>query len=97
MTTTKTQREITIDGLRRTVEGAAFDAAACKRKTPIREVTPFPGLFWYSGFGYGDYFSNDGNRYWTSRSEAHELARLDGLKMEAIDSLEGYQATYLGD
>ena len=97
MTTNKTQREITVDGLRRAVTGAAFDAAN-KLRTPRREVTPYPGLFWYSGFGYGNYFSGDGNVYWAARSEAYELARLDGLKMESIDSLEGYRPVYfLGD
>ena len=96
ITTTKIQREITMDGQRRAVTGAAFDAAN-KLRTPVREVTPFPGLFWYSGFGYGHYFSSDGNQYWAARSEAYELARLDGLKMETIDSLEGYKPVYLGD
>jgi hypothetical protein len=66
-------------------------------RTPLREVHPFPGLFYYSGWGYGAYFSSDGFCYDGPRSECQKLAERDGLKMETIDSLEGYKAVYLGD
>lgn len=68
-----------------------------ERKTPLRTIRVKPGLFWYSGFGYGQYFSSDGFMYDGSRSECQQLADRDGLKMETVDSLEGYSAVYLGD
>lgn len=57
----------------------------------------FAGLYFYSGFGYGDYYSTDGKVYWGSSSESAELAKRDGVKRDYIDSFTGYKPVYLGD
>lgn len=66
-------------------------------RTPCREIHPFPGLFWYSGFGYGNYYSTDGTVYWGSFSQARQMAENESVKLVYVDSLEGYKAVYLGD
>jgi hypothetical protein len=66
-------------------------------RTPARELHPFPGLFYYSGFGMGHYYSTDGTAHWAASSEAKDLAASEGVKYVYVDALEGYQAVYLGD
>lgn len=66
-------------------------------RTPRRTLHPFPGLFYYSGFGYGNYYSTDGSVYWGTESEARAQAAQEGVECQYVDSLEGYQAVYLGD
>ena len=68
-----------------------------KLTTPARTFKPFPGLFFYEAWGYGNYYSSDGNKYWCQTSEGHRLAARDGLDMKVIDALENYQPVYLGD
>lgn len=34
----------------------------------------FAGLFWYRGFGMGEYFSSDGGVYWVGATRAHAMA-----------------------
>lgn len=65
--------------------------------TPCREIHPFPGLFFYEGFGYGHYYSTDGHTYWGSFSECQQMADNENVKLVYVDSLEGYKAVYLGD
>lgn len=72
-------------------------STAWELKTPLRTLHPFPGLFYYSGFGMGHYYSLDGTVHWVSRSEARELATREGASYSCVDSLEGYQPVYLGD
>jgi hypothetical protein len=59
--------------------------------------TARPGLFWYHGFGSGQYFSKDGQFYWCQTDRARELAKEDSLQMQFIDSFRYYHGTYLGD
>jgi hypothetical protein len=56
------------------------------------------GLFFYSGFGQGVYYSADGKRYDLSGSEAQEMAAKEGVKYRWIDSF-GHRppGVYLGD
>ena len=56
-----------------------------------------PGLFVYSGFGTGNYYSSDGKIYSCSTSEASEMARLEQVEWRHIDSFNYYQSTYVGD
>lgn len=65
--------------------------------TPLREIVPFAGLFYYSGFGYGYLYISPENREWMDRTEALKKCHELGLKYEFVDSLEGYQSVYLGD
>ena len=58
---------------------------------------PYPGLYDYHGFGYGCYFSKDGNRYWCDGGTANAMAHEDGVKFDYWDSLQGYKPVYLGD
>jgi hypothetical protein len=66
-------------------------------RTPARTLNPFPGLFYYSGFGWGDYYSTDGTVHWTPSSAAYAMAAEEGVKHVWVDSLENYQPVYLGD
>jgi len=56
-----------------------------------------PGLFVYSGFGTGAYYSSDFNVYSCSRSEAAEMSKLEKVDYKGIDSFDYYRATYVGD
>lgn len=62
-----------------------------------RTIKLKPGLFIYSGFGMGEYYSSDGFKYWCLTSEARAQAEKENVKYDSQDSLEGYKATYLGD
>ena len=61
------------------------------------KLTVFAGLYFYSGFGCGDYFSKDGKVYWGSSSEASKKAEEEGIQCKLIDSFNGYKPVYLGD
>jgi hypothetical protein len=53
----------------------------------------FAGLFFYSGFGLGDYFGTDGKVIWTEGGyeKLHALAQADGLsEYTVIDSFNPY-------
>ena len=56
-----------------------------------------PGLFVYSGFGGGDYYSIDGNIYACSTSEASDMAKLEQVEWKNIDSFAHYSTVYVGD
>lgn len=60
-------------------------------------VFVYAGLFWYSGFGMGNYFAKDGKVYWHSSSEAAEHARKDGVKFDWVDSMKHYVPVAVGD
>jgi len=49
-----------------------------------------PGVFCYSGFGYGYLFLPNGTYVDCLRSEAYAKCRALGLDMETWDSLAGY-------
>lgn len=66
-------------------------------QTPLREFEPYPGLFYYSGFGYGDLYLPDGGSEWLCHSDAVKRCRELGLTFSYVDSLEGYNPPYLGD
>ena len=89
--------KIWIPELRREVEYRYIVWTQQLRGPYGRLYTVYPGLFYYSAWGYGEYYSSDGRYYWTTTSEGHELARRDGLKMTIVDALAGYNGTYLGD
>ena len=56
-----------------------------------------PGLFFYSGFGMGKYFSKTGEVLWVETSEAQEQAHKEEVKFVFKDSFTYYSPTYLGD
>ncbi len=64
---------------------------------PQARVFVYPGLFWYSGFGMGNYFSAAGKVYWHSSSEAANHARGEGVKFDWVDSMKHYVPVALGD
>jgi hypothetical protein len=66
-------------------------------KTPLREFEPFPGLFYYSGFGWGTLYLPDEEEEWLSRTEAIKRCKELDLPYKCIDSIEGYNPSYLGD
>ena len=45
-----------------------------------------PGLYWYSGFGCGTFFKNDGTMLWCSPREAKSEADRLGLEFKYVDS-----------
>ncbi|KDN94639.1 hypothetical protein [Hydrogenovibrio marinus] len=49
-------------------------------------IQPFAGLFLYSGFGSGAFFSSDGNKCWTDVTEAREMAKNEGIEFVYLDS-----------
>ncbi len=56
------------------------------------------GLFWYSGFGMGNYYAKNHDVVWCNSRRADELARADGFeRADYVDSFNGYVGTYLGD
>ena len=55
------------------------------------------GTFVYSGFGYGYYYSINGNKYWCKRSESRDMALEDGVNYLERDSLNQHHTPYLGD
>ena len=55
------------------------------------------GLFWYSGFGSGNYFSTDGTIKWLNSQEAAQQAKSEGVVLEFKDSFAYYSPTYVGD
>jgi hypothetical protein len=66
--------------------------------SPNKKMAVFPGLFDYSGFGYGTLFLDaEGTNEWLTTSQAVARASELGLKFKYHDSLEGYTGTYLGD
>ena len=81
-----------MDKLRPWKEGDERQFAGSKYKIKVRE-----GLYWYHGFGCGEWFSSDGNVYWGTSSELRTLASVKGEGFEWVDSLQGYKPTYLGD
>ena len=62
-----------------------------------KKVKVFAGLFIYSGMGYGNYYSTDGNVYWCSTTESYNMAEEDGVDHRFRDALEGHKPVYLGD
>lgn len=56
-----------------------------------------PGLFFYSGFGYGTLYLRDGVVCWCSTSEAAKECRDRGENYRFVDSFDGYRPVYLGD
>lgn len=49
-----------------------------------------PGVFDYSGFGYGHLYLPEGRIKWCSRSEARETAGELGLEWVSVDRLQGF-------
>lgn len=47
-----------------------------------------PGVFSYSGFGYGTYYSKDGSAVWCQSSAAKEQAHNEGLTFVWVDTLQ---------
>ena len=62
-----------------------------RRQFPGTEVTVAitPGLFWYSGFGLGNYHSIDGSVRWMWTTEANALARTEKAEFRFVDALSG--------
>lgn len=48
-----------------------------------------PGVFDYSGFGYGHLYLPEGRIKWCNRTEARETAKAMGLEWVNVDRLEG--------
>ena len=62
-----------------------------------QQYTPKPGLFMYSGFGTGDYYSITGRIFSCSTTESSMLAALEGVERVYKDSFDYYRSTYVGD
>ena len=60
-------------------------------------VEIFPCLFFYSGFGQGRYFAKDGNIHDVTGTEAHGLAKADGVEFVYKDSFAMYTPTFVGN
>lgn len=56
-----------------------------------------PGLFWYSGFGWGTLYLPGNVAVWCNSGDARQLCREFDLKIEDVDSFRHYSGTYLGD
>ena len=67
---------------------------ACEGRKGVQEA---PGLFWYSGFGYGTLYLPGGTTVWCGTSRAAEYCKLVGLVFRNEDPLSCYHGTYLGD
>lgn len=61
----------------------------------FREAEIKPGLFVYSGFGLGHYFSVNGQIFWVDVESAVNMAKDDGVKFDYFDPL--FSTPYLGD
>jgi hypothetical protein len=55
------------------------------------------GLFWYSGFGMGKYFSVSGEVVWCSVSEGSDMAKKEGLTFQYEDSFNCHGSIGLKD
>ena len=60
-------------------------------------IKVYAGLYFYHGFGYGEYFSSDGFVYWGNSSDARGMAKAENVTMHYIDAFTGYRPVYLGD
>lgn len=78
-------REIQSQRRKQWREGDSCSFAGTALKQPI-----FAGLFFYSGFGMGDYYSRDGFVYWISASQAEDYAKRDGIDWKYVDSFQYY-------
>lgn len=67
------------------------------RRLPERHEPVVPGLFWYSGFGLGTFYSPDGWAYWHVRSEAVAHAKQDGVEFIFRDSFADYGGVSVQD
>lgn len=56
-----------------------------------------PGLFVYSGFGIGTYYSKIGFEISCNPSSARLMAEAEGVKYQYRDTFQFYKPTYLGD
>lgn len=56
----------------------------------------FAGLFLYSGFGMGNYFSKNGSIVWRKSTNANNQAKEEEVSFRYVDRLNGYKGTYLG-
>jgi hypothetical protein len=61
------------------------------------ELAPYPGLFYYSGFGLGYLYKADGTREWMSFTEAVKESAELGLNFSFVDSMEGFKITAVQD
>jgi len=80
------------DKVRTWTEGDTRVFAGSKNKMLVRA-----GLFWYHGFGSGEWFSADGTVHWGTTSQLQEIAKAKGEQFEFVDAFTGYKPTYLGD
>ena len=60
-------------------------------------VEVYAGLFWYHGFGMGEFFSRSGKVRFCNRTEAVKHAHKEKVEFKFIDCFQGYVGTYLGD
>jgi len=75
-----------------------YDIGSIYRSMGGYDIEKVPGLYVYSGFGVGTYYSKDGKYYSAANnSEVRERAKEEGVKFRWIDTFDGYRATYLGD
>lgn len=48
----------------------------------------YPGLFFYSGFGMGNYYSKEGRIIWCDSVQASEYAHKDNVLKKTVDSFD---------
>ena len=75
-----------------------YEIGSKKKTMGGYSITLKPGLYLYSGFGVGTYYSVDGRCYSQNNTrEVRDRANNEGVKFVFRDTFDGYQATYLGD
>jgi len=84
-------------GWRETTSSEVKEAQPIRYYGTEETFKPWTGLFFYSGFGFGDFHFSKGLKIWCSHSVAKAISRRYGIVFEHVDSFSYHSATAIGD